>query len=79
MLTNAAIAGSTDLLHGLKENVIIGHLIPAGTGIRDYKNVKLFDEHREDLDAHMREILEQRARERELVEEAERAEMEVIE
>jgi DNA-directed RNA polymerase subunit beta' len=79
VLTNAAIAGSTDPLHGLKENVIIGHLIPAGTGIRDYKNVTLFDEHREDLDAHMREILEQRARERELEEEAERAEMEVIE
>ena len=79
VLTNAAIAGSTDPLHGLKENVIIGHLIPAGTGIKDYKNIKLFDEHREDLDAHMREILEQRARERELEEEAERAEVEVIE
>ncbi|MFP4377624.1 MAG: DNA-directed RNA polymerase subunit beta', partial [Spirochaetales bacterium] len=78
VLTNAAIAGSTDGLRGLKENVIIGHLIPAGTGIRDYKNVKLFDEHREDLDAHMQQILEQRARERELAE-AEEAEAEVIE
>jgi len=78
VLTNAAIAGSTDALRGLKENVIIGHLIPAGTGIRDYKNVKLFDEHREDLDAHMQQILEQRARERELAE-AEETEAEVIE
>ena len=68
VLTNAAIAGSTDLLRGLKENVIIGHLIPAGTGIRDYKNIKLFDEHRDDLDEHMQQILEQRARERELEE-----------
>jgi DNA-directed RNA polymerase subunit beta' len=29
-------------LRGLKENVIIGHLIPAGTGIRKYKNVELY-------------------------------------
>ncbi|TVQ26497.1 MAG: DNA-directed RNA polymerase subunit beta' [Spirochaetaceae bacterium] len=78
VLTNAAIAGATDLLHGLKENVIIGHLIPAGTGIRQYKNVKLFDEHRDDLDAHMQQILEQRARERELEEQAEREEAEIL-
>ncbi|MFP4483811.1 MAG: DNA-directed RNA polymerase subunit beta' [Spirochaetaceae bacterium] len=64
VLTNAAIAGSTDSLRGLKENVIIGHLIPAGTGMRSYKNIRLFDEHRDDLDEHMREILEARARER---------------
>ena len=79
VLTNAAIAGSTDLLRGLKENVIIGHLIPAGTGIRDYKNVKLFDEHREDLDAHMQQILEQRARERELEEQQAKEEAELLE
>ena len=64
VLTNAAIAGSTDSLRGLKENVIIGHLIPAGTGMRAYKNIRLFDEHRDDLDEHMREILEARAQER---------------
>ncbi len=64
VLTNAAISGSSDTLRGLKENVIIGHLIPAGTGMRNYKNIKLFDEHRDDLDAHMQEILEARARER---------------
>jgi len=79
VLTNAAIAGSTDLLRGLKENVIIGHLIPAGTGIRDYKNIKLFDEHREDLDAHMQQILEQRARERELEEQQAKEEAELLE
>ncbi len=44
VLTNAAIAGSRDELRGLKENVIIGHLIPAGTGMECYRNVKLKDE-----------------------------------
>ena len=60
VLTNAAIKGSYDNLRGLKENVVIGHLIPAGTGIKTYRNVKLFDEHSEDLDASMQMILEQR-------------------
>ncbi|MCA1754732.1 MAG: DNA-directed RNA polymerase subunit beta' [Spirochaeta sp.] len=69
VLTNAAIAGASDELRGLKENVIIGRLIPAGTGMRGYKNVKLYDENREDLDVRMQQIVEQRARER--VEEAE--------
>jgi DNA-directed RNA polymerase subunit beta' len=64
VLTNAAIAGSTDGLRGLKENVIIGHLIPAGTGMRSYRNLKLFDEQREDLDAHVQQILELRQQER---------------
>ena len=39
ILTDAAIRGKVDRLQGLKENVIIGKLIPAGTGIKDYKNV----------------------------------------
>jgi len=39
VLTNAAIAGKSDSLQGLKENVLVGHLIPAGTGIRDYENI----------------------------------------
>ena len=60
VLTNAAIAGSTDYLRGLKENVAIGHLIPAGTGIRNYRKVKLFDSNEMDLDAQMEEILERR-------------------
>lgn len=33
------VAGKVDLLEGLKENVIVGHRIPAGTGMRDYDNV----------------------------------------
>ena len=60
VLTNAAIAGSNDSLRGLKENVIIGHLIPAGTGMRLYKDVKLFDDTTEDLDAYVQTIIEQR-------------------
>jgi DNA-directed RNA polymerase subunit beta' len=79
VLTNAAIAGSTDLLRGLKENVIIGHLIPAGTGIRDYRHIRLFDDQRDDLDAHMQQIIEQRARERELAEQEEREAAELVE
>ncbi len=39
ILTDAAIRGKVDTLQGLKENVIIGKLIPAGTGIKAYKNV----------------------------------------
>jgi DNA-directed RNA polymerase subunit beta' len=60
VLTNAAIAGSTDYLRGLKENIIIGHPIPAGTGMKRYRAVKLFDEEQQDLDVQMQEILEQR-------------------
>jgi DNA-directed RNA polymerase subunit beta' len=60
VLTNAAIAGSTDYLRGLKENIIIGHPIPAGTGMKRYREVKLFDEDQQDLDVLMQEILEQR-------------------
>ncbi|MGN1133565.1 MAG: DNA-directed RNA polymerase subunit beta' [Oscillospiraceae bacterium] len=40
-LTEAAIKGKTDTLHGLKENVMIGKLIPAGTGMDLYNNVQL--------------------------------------
>ena len=41
VLTDAAIKGKVDSLVGLKENVIIGKLIPAGTGMQRYANVKL--------------------------------------
>ena len=39
VLNDAAINGKTDTLEGLKENVICGHLIPAGTGMREYKKI----------------------------------------
>lgn len=41
VLTEAAIKGKTDPLNGLKENVLIGKLIPAGTGMKRYRSVKL--------------------------------------
>jgi DNA-directed RNA polymerase subunit beta' len=41
VLTDAAIKGKVDHLQGLKENVIIGKLIPAGTGMRMYKDIEL--------------------------------------
>ncbi|TFG84335.1 MAG: DNA-directed RNA polymerase subunit beta', partial [Spirochaetales bacterium] len=66
VLTDAAIAGAVDQLHGLKENVAIGHLIPAGTGMRQYKEIKMSDAENEDLDAYVAEVLEKRKKEREL-------------
>ncbi|MGN0154358.1 MAG: DNA-directed RNA polymerase subunit beta' [Lachnospiraceae bacterium] len=44
VLTEAAIKGKVDPLIGLKENVLIGKLIPAGTGMKRYRNVKLNSE-----------------------------------
>jgi len=73
VLTNAAISGSVDALRGVKENVAIGHMIPAGTGIRNYKGVKVYDSGDQDLDIQMNEIIERRRIEKELAEaEAER-------
>lgn len=51
VLNEAAVKGKIDELHGLKENVIVGHLIPAGTGIRDYD--KLVVGSREEYDKLM--------------------------
>ena len=39
MLNEAAISGKSDPLEGMKENVICGHLIPAGTGLRDFEKI----------------------------------------
>lgn len=51
VLTEAAINGKVDHLVGLKENVIIGKLIPAGTGMRRYRNIKLSTDTEELLDS----------------------------
>jgi len=48
VLTEAAVAGKVDNLLGLKENVIIGHLIPAGTGIEKYRSVNVVYEDEEE-------------------------------
>ncbi|MEK9559212.1 MAG: hypothetical protein VW010_00685, partial [Flavobacteriaceae bacterium] len=39
VLNEAAVNGKVDGLEGLKENVIVGHKIPAGTGLRDYDQI----------------------------------------
>ncbi|QTV04535.1 DNA-directed RNA polymerase subunit beta' [Faecalibacter bovis] len=39
VLNEAAVAGKVDSLNGLKENVIVGHLIPAGTGLKEYQDI----------------------------------------
>jgi DNA-directed RNA polymerase subunit beta' len=44
VLTEAAISGKVDHLRGLKENVIMGRLIPAGTGMEFYRKIKIPDE-----------------------------------
>jgi DNA-directed RNA polymerase subunit beta' len=49
VLTQAAIEGKVDYLRGLKENVIMGRLIPAGTGISKYRSAKLLIEEPEEV------------------------------
>jgi DNA-directed RNA polymerase subunit beta' len=51
VLTEAAVSGKVDYLRGLKENVIMGRLIPAGTGLKRYKSL--------DIDVEMPESLEE--------------------
>ncbi|MCD6163072.1 MAG: DNA-directed RNA polymerase subunit beta' [candidate division Zixibacteria bacterium] len=48
VLTEAAINGKQDNLLGLKENVIIGHLIPAGTGLEEYNKIEIEEEEKEE-------------------------------
>jgi len=57
VLTDAAIKGKTDPLLGLKENVIIGKLVPAGTGMSRYRNITVVAE----ADAPVNEIEEEEA------------------
>ena len=57
VLTDAAIKGKVDYLRGLKENVIIGKLIPAGTGAREYSDIDLYLE-KEFMDDDASEFLE---------------------
>jgi DNA-directed RNA polymerase subunit beta' len=42
VLTRAAVIGKRDRLVGLKENVIMGHLIPAGTGVGQFRKIQSF-------------------------------------
>ena len=50
-MTEAAISGKVDYLRGLKENVIMGRLIPAGTGMQGYRNMEIENPFREAAEA----------------------------
>ncbi len=54
VLTEAAITGKIDDLHGLKENVIMGRLIPAGTGLKKYRDMRVTVEDLEEVDIEER-------------------------
>ena len=58
ILTEAAVKGNVDYLHGLKENVIIGKLIPAGTGAKEYMDIG-FSLEKEFFDDEPSEVLEE--------------------
>ncbi len=62
VLTEAAINGKTDYLYGLKENVIMGRLIPAGTGRKEYADLKVVED---DLKALQAEVAAKKAAEEE--------------
>ncbi|MFQ5863612.1 MAG: DNA-directed RNA polymerase subunit beta' [bacterium] len=51
VLTDASIEGKVDKLHGLKENVIMGHLIPAGTGLVKFKSIRVSSKSEEEEEA----------------------------
>ncbi len=62
VLTDAAIKGKTDRLQGLKENVIIGKLIPAGTGMKTYRNIEVdYGVNKGIIDEYYRELEARRA------------------
>ena len=58
ILTDASVKGKVDKLHGLKENVIIGKLIPAGTGAKEYMDID-YSLEKEYLDDEASEVLEE--------------------
>jgi DNA-directed RNA polymerase subunit beta' len=63
VLTEAAVAGKIDYLRGLKENVIIGHLVPAGTGSDFYQNTQVtiksdaFEDFTDELEVGVKDLL----------------------
>ncbi len=61
VLAEAAVKGKVDLLMGLKENIIVGHLIPAGTGFSAYRKAKV----KLSLDAYFEEAVKKEAEEKE--------------
>ncbi len=74
VLTSKAIEGVVDNLVGLKENIILGQLIPAGTGTRCYRNVELYDQEFKNLDDKVEKILQERELEKEQILQTEKQE-----
>jgi len=64
VLTDAAVRGKRDNLLGLKENVIMGHLIPAGTGLPEYRQMDVIDEDDRMIEEEERLAAEQAALEK---------------
>ena len=67
VLTDAAIKGKVDPLHGIKENVIIGQLIPAGTGMKQYRNIGLSTDYNDAMRRRIRAAKEEAKRRAETV------------
>ena len=61
-LAEAAVGGAVDRLVGLKENVIIGRLIPAGTGFKGSKKYKMIEQMESEFAAKMGEVPENQSR-----------------
>jgi DNA-directed RNA polymerase subunit beta' len=59
VLTEASVSAKIDTLRGLKENVIVGRLIPAGTGMEHYRNVDIIDEEVEEEEEKIEEVIEE--------------------
>jgi DNA-directed RNA polymerase subunit beta' len=53
VLSDAAVLAKTDNLVGLKENVIVGHLIPAGTGLRRYESIQILNEDNQNISVNI--------------------------
>ena len=79
VLTEAAIKGRVDPLIGLKENVIIGKLIPVGTGMSKYRNIKLNTDAMIEAQKEEEARLRREAEEKENAKEDEKAESEAAE
>ncbi len=58
VLTDAAIKGRVDTLEGLKENVVMGHLIPAGTGLKKFRDLRVWNKDNE-IDRVEEEMVEE--------------------
>ncbi|HLF14341.1 MAG TPA: DNA-directed RNA polymerase subunit beta', partial [Bacteroidota bacterium] len=75
VLTDAAIASKVDHLLGLKENVIMGHLIPAGTGLKKFRNI-IVSPREEEVPVTIEALAEQEIQERKKVKRSEKTAVE---